>query len=134
MVGREAASATYSGDGRLVAVGGESGSLVLSTPTGAESRTLTESGRAVAALAFAGQRLVAGRDGGTVQLWNINDGRLERELATGTPSSRLAVAGDLLAMTGTGGTILIVRLDAAEDPEIVKWHQQDLLALTWAGA
>jgi hypothetical protein len=107
---------------------------VLSTPTGAESRTLTESGRAIAALAFAGQRLVAGRDGGTVQIWNIDDGRLERELTTGTPSPRFAVAGDLLAMTGTGGTILIVRLDAAEDPQIVKWHRQDLLALTWAGA
>lgn len=131
--GREAASAAFSGDGLLVAVGGESGSLVLSSPTGAKSRSLTQSGRAVAAMAFAGRHLVAGRDGGTVQVWNVNDGRLERELATGTPSSRLAVAGDLLAMTGTGGTILIARLGASEDPEIVKWHQQDLLALAWAG-
>jgi len=132
-VGREAASAAFSDDGGLVAVGGESGLLALSTPSGAESRTLTESGRAVAALAFAGKRLVAGRDGGTVELWNIEAGRLERELATGTSSARVAVHGDLLAMTGAEGTIWVVLLAAATDPEIIKWHRQDLLALAWAG-
>ncbi len=132
-VGREAASAAFSGDGRLVAVGGEGGALALSSPTGAESRTLTESGRAVAALAFAGERLIAGRDGGTVQLWNIEDGRLERELATGSPSPRLAVRGDLLAMTGAKGTIQVLPLGAAADLEIVEWHPQELLALTRAG-
>jgi len=130
--GREAASAAYSGDGRLVAVGGESGSLVLSTPTGAESRTFTERGRAVATLAFAGGRLVAGRDGGAVEIWNINAGVLEREMSTRTASPRLSAHGDLLATTGAGGTMLIARLGAPDDPEIVKWHEQDLMALTWA--
>jgi WD40 repeat protein len=130
--GREAASAAFSPDGRRVAVGGESGALALSTPTGGESRTLTESGRAVAVLAFAGEHLVAGRDGGMVEIWNINDGRLERQLATGTPSPRLAIHADRVAITGAGGTIQIARLGGCTDPEIVKWHQQELLALAWA--
>jgi Cu/Ag efflux protein CusF len=130
--GREAASAAFSPDGRQVAVGGEAGALALSTPTGGESRTLTESGRAVAVLAFAGERLVAGRDGGMVEIWNINDGRLERQLATGTASPRLAIHADRMAITGAGGTIRIAHLGGVTDPEIVKWHQQELLALAWA--
>jgi WD40 repeat protein len=130
--GREASSAAFSPDGRVVAVGGESGALTLSTPAGGESRTLTESGRAVAALAFAGERLVAGRDGGMVEIWNINAGRLERELATGTPSPRLAIHAGRVAIMGAGGTIQIAHLGERTDPEIVKWHQQELLALAWA--
>jgi WD40 repeat protein len=131
--GREAASAAFSPDGRQVAVGGESGALALSTPKGDELRTLTASGRAVAALAFGDARLVAGRDGGMVEIWNIDDGRLERQLTTGTPSPRLAIHADRVAITGAGGVIQLVHLTGTTDPEIVNWHQQELLALAWAG-
>ena len=130
---REAASAAFSGDGRVAAVGGETGALVLVALEGGGSRTLSESGRAVAALAFAGDRLFAARDGGVVQVWNIQAGRLERELATGSPSARLAVGGQRLAMTGATGALQVLRLDRDEPPEVRQWHQGDLLVVTWAG-
>jgi WD40 repeat protein len=130
---REAAAAAFSADGRVAAVGGEAGALVLFTLNGGGSRTLSESGRAVVALAFVGDRLVAARDGGVVQMWNTADGRLERELATESPSARIAVRGDRLAMTGAAPTFQLLGLDAGGTPEIRLWHQADVLALAWAG-
>lgn len=129
-VEREAASAAFSEDGRTAAVGSEPGALVLFALGGGGPRTLSESGRAVAALAFAGDRLIAARDGGVVQVWSIQAGRLERELATGSPSARIAVGRNRLAITGGTGTVQLLRLDGGEPLETRRWHQHDVLVVT----
>jgi WD40 repeat protein/Cu/Ag efflux protein CusF len=132
-VEREASAAAFSKDARMAAVGGESGALVVFTLSGGGPRTLSDGGRAVTALAFAGERLLAGRDGGVVQVWNVDAGRLEREVSTGSAMPRLAVRGDLVASTGTTPTFELLRLDSAEDAEVLRWHQHEVLALAWAG-
>jgi WD40 repeat protein len=132
-VEREAAAAAFSPDGRLAAVGGEAGALTLFPLSGGTSRMLSDQGRAVTALAFAGDRLVAARDGGMVQVWNVAEGRLERELATESPGARIAVRGERLAMTGAAPTFQVLGLDGGEAPDVRPWHSAAVVAVAWGG-
>jgi hypothetical protein len=45
---------------------------------------------------------------------------------------RLAVRGDVVASTGTTPTFQLLRLDRVEDPEVLRWHRHEVLALGWA--
>jgi WD40 repeat protein len=131
-VEREASVAAFSPDGRIAAVGGETGALVLFTLSGGQPRTLGEGRRAVAALAFDGDRLVAGHDGGIVQIWSVAGGTLEREMETGSASARIAARGGRVAMTGRGGAWLLAP-GRGEDSGNCQWHRQDVGALAWSG-
>jgi len=133
-VEREASVAAFSPDGRVAAVGGETGALVLFTLSGGEPRTLGEGGRAVAALAFDGDRLIAGRDGGLVQVWNVRDGLLGREMESGSASARMATRGGRVVMTGPAGAWRLLAPGQGEDSENCQWHAQDIAALAWSGA
>jgi hypothetical protein len=131
-VEREASVAAFSPDGRVAAVGGETGALALFTLSGGQPRTLGEGRRAVAALAFDGDRLVAGHDGGIVQIWSVAGGTLEREMETGSASARIAARGGRVAMTGRGGAWLLAP-GRGEDSGNCQWHRQDVGALAWSG-
>lgn len=134
-VEREAAAAAFSPDGRLAAVGSEAGMLTLFTLGGGGPRTLGQGGRAVGGLAFAGERLVAARDGGVVQIWNIGEARLERELETGSASARIAVgpAARILATSAAGPSFQLFDIASSAAPEVRDWHGRDVVALVWAG-
>jgi len=132
-VEREASAAEFSPDGRVAAVGGETGALVLFTLSGGGPRTLGEGRRAVAALAFDGDRLIAGRDGGLVQVWNVRDGILGREVESGSASARIAARGGRVAMTGPAGAWRLLAPGQGEDSENCQWHRQDIAALAWSG-
>jgi Cu/Ag efflux protein CusF/DNA-binding beta-propeller fold protein YncE len=131
-VEREASAAAFSPDGHLAAVGGETGALVLFTLSGGGPRALAEGGRAVVALAFDGDRVIAGRDGGAVQVWKVRDGTLEREVATDSASARVAVRGGRVAMSGRAGAWQLLALGERGDANSCQWHRQDVGALAWA--
>lgn len=131
-VTREASAAAFAPDGRTVAVGDETGALVLFGVHGGEPRTLTTSGRAVGQVAFGADRLVVAREGGAVEV-RRPDGGLERELAIGGPGARIALTSDFrtLAASGAAGALHIIEIVSSGAAEIRGWHTHPVSAVAW---
>ncbi len=130
----EGAAVAVAPDGHRLAVSTEGGAIGLVDPTTPVLlRTLVSRGRAVRALAFAGERLLAAGDDGRVDVWDVRNGTLTHAIAVGAPLLRLAVAArgaGVAAIDGTG-TVQLVDLDAERTHALP--FDVRVLAIAWAG-
>ncbi|MGA5040003.1 helix-turn-helix domain-containing protein [Streptomyces capoamus] len=114
-----AAAEAFTRDGRILAVGGEDGTLRLwDTRTGRVRKTLAQGAHAadseatvrVTSIAFSpdGHTLAVGEEKGTLQLWDTRTGRVRATL-TGDPVTVASMAftpdGRILAVGGEDGTL-----------------------------
>jgi WD40 repeat protein/Cu/Ag efflux protein CusF len=135
-VEREAAAVAFSPDGRLAAVGSEAGPIVLfDLATAAASHHLAGGAAPVAALAFAGDRLVAAGSDGVLRVFDVASGRLAAEAAAGAALAALAAAPDgrRVAAAGVDGVVHLHDLGEGGH-ERLDWHRVPVHALAWSGA
>lgn len=111
-VADEVRSLQVSADGRYVALGTESGNvLVLNAASAAPVLRLHAHRKAVAAIDISrdGSRIVSASTGGTIRLWNGRTGRLVSSLGGRSAITALALSPDggrVVAGTAEGGVIL----------------------------
>jgi hypothetical protein len=135
-VPREAAAVAFSPDGRFAAIGSELGPVAVAELDGPRAvRLLDDSARAVAALTFAGDRLVAAGADGTVRVWDPAGTVVARARAGGA-LSRLALAprGRLVASAGLDRAIHLHAIDGGAAVATLRFHDAAVWGLAWAGA
>lgn len=136
-VEREAAAVAFAADGRGAAVGGELGEIAL-FDLDAENPPLRIDGstRAVGALAFVGDRLVAAGEDGTVRVLDPVTGAVDGRVETGRSLVRLAPApgGRLVASAGYDGIVRLHALPSGEVVEALVWHRAVVWGLAWTGS
>ena len=134
-VEREGAAVAFTSDGTRAAVGSEVGPIAM-VDLAAErpAVVLAESDRPVAALAFAGDRLVSGDGDGALRVRD-GSGAITARAATAPGLLRLAVApgGRLVATAGLDRTIRLHDLSSGSLVESIAWHRAGVWGLAWAG-
>jgi WD40 repeat protein len=112
--GQETATAlALSVDGQMMALGSRTGVTLLS-PAGEVARKLEVQEEVVDRLVFSsdGRRLAGSDQSGSIRIWNVESGRIERNIPTGTEITALVFApnGQTLATAGSDNTISIWNL------------------------
>ncbi len=121
-----------SADGKLVAIGQESGDIVLLA--GTSLTTLPAHAAAVTDLHFSAQGLISGGRDKTVRLWNLAENSLAGTLATPTPVLSLAVlANQRFAVAGEDGRIRIWEFSAFRNDSAEPSHPATHPATELAG-
>jgi WD40 repeat protein len=135
-VAREGAAVAFAPDGRLVAVASETGPVALfPIDAGGPVRVFGQAGRPAHALAFVGDRLVAGGEDGMLRVWEAASGALRFERRLGPTLRVMAVSpdGTMLATAGTEPTIVLTALADGKPVDTLTWPPSQILALAWAG-
>jgi WD40 repeat protein len=135
-VAREGAAVAFAADGTRAAAGSETGPIALVDLARPEAPVvLSELQRPIAALAFAGDRIVAGAGDGAVRVWDATRTVTVRA-ETGPGLQRLAVAPDgrLVATAGLDRTIRLHDLATGALVESIAWHRAAVWGLAWAGS
>ena len=136
-VDREGAGVAFSPDGRLAAVGSELGPIaVVDLREAAPVRVLRDTERAVDALAFVADRLVAGGGDGTLRIWDMGTDTVAARGAAGSPITRIAVAsrGNLVACGGLDRAIRLLDVETGSARETLAFHDAAVSALAWVGS
>jgi Cu/Ag efflux protein CusF len=134
-VEREGAAVAFADDGRRAAVGSEIGPIAVVDLAGERPPlVLADSERPVAALGFAGDRLVSGAGDGVLRVWNAA-GTVTARVDTAPGLLRLAIApgGRLVATAGLDRTIRLHDLASGALVEAIAWHRAAIWGLAWAG-
>ena len=136
-VDREGAAVAFSPDGRFAAVGSELGPIALvDRRDPAEVRVLRDGGRAVDALAFVADRLIAAGSDGILRVWDVGAGTVVLRAATDAPLTRMAVApsGTLVACGGLDHAIRLLDLGTGGARETLAFHGAAVSGLAWVGS
>lgn len=133
-----AVRAQYSPDGEILAVGLQSGEVILwDTENQIIRATLNSSKDDIHSLAFLpdGQALVAAQWNGTINIWNIADGSLSHTLEGFTYDVRsLAFSpdGDILASGSRDGSINLFDTRTYEKINTLRKHSNQILSLAFS--
>jgi Cu/Ag efflux protein CusF len=136
-VEREGAAVAFDPSGRLAAVGSEPGPItVFDVARGRPLHVLKGFRGPARSIAFAGSRILAAGDDGTLRAWEATSDVALYEVALGGPSPRLAVSADhhVLASAGVAGAVHVHDVASGNRVRTLQWHDQQVLGLAWAGS
>jgi hypothetical protein len=136
-VDREGAGIAFSPDGRFAAVGSELGPIaVVDRHDRGQVRILRDAERAVDALVFVADRLVAAGGDGMLRVWDVRTGAVAARAAVGGPITSMVVAprGDRVACGGLDAAIRLLDPETGAARETLAFHGAAISALAWAGA
>jgi len=135
-VEQEAAGVAISRDGRLAAVGSETGPIaIFDLSTDRPPRLLREPQRPADNLVFVGDRLLSVAEDRVLRVWDARSGALVSQRPLAVLPSRLAVTPDgrFMATGDTDWAIRIHDLAAGTVVETLTWHSAVVSGLGWAG-
>lgn len=114
----------WSPDGSSLALGSDTGILILDAQTGEATGKLTDGVYKVASVAWSpdGSHVVSGDSDGAIRVWNAGNRQLEQTIpgpSGGAVDLAWSPAGGLLAAAGASGSLSMLRTDTWQ--EVASW-------------
>lgn len=134
-VGRGLVSFALSPAGDLAVLASEDGPLTVFDVANGEVRHRLVSPAPVPVMAFAGHYLVAGRQDGALDFWDLKSGARAGGVTGGPPPLALAVrpSDGAVASAGDDGAIRVHAVPGGQPRGTLRWHDRPVQALAWAG-
>jgi len=135
-VEREGAGVAFRDDGEVVAIGSETGFVVLADPrTGAQLGVLEAGRRAITGLGFVDKQLISAGEDGLVRIWGSEGSHSQREYTLGAPATCLVVmpGGARFAVGAQDGAVRVFDVEKDVPPRTLHAPHKVISAVAWGG-